>query len=168
MLTSDVKRSCTFARCTSPAVPHSPAVPRLLLYLARCTSPAVRHPPHCTLQAIAQSLSQSLDIRFEHRVSSIDWGSGGVSVTCTNGAEFEADAVIVTTSIGVLQVRRCSDPGHEEHYARGRHCSCHHLFANQHRNIPWLARKPMLLPGGTALCPSRSCLYVSRQASTPV
>lgn len=93
MLTPDVKHSCTFARCTSPAV---------------------RPPPAAPLQAIAQSLSQSLDIRFEHRVSSIDWGSGGVSVTCTNGAEFEADAVIVTTSIGVLQVRMCSEPGHAE------------------------------------------------------
>ncbi|KAG1657727.1 hypothetical protein FOA52_011989 [Chlamydomonas sp. UWO 241] len=55
------------------------------------------------LQSIAQSLSTPLEIRFEHRVSSIEWGSGGVCITCGNGVVLEADAVLVTTSIGVLQ-----------------------------------------------------------------
>ena len=56
-------------------------------------------------QAIAESLSASLDIRFGHLVTSIEWGSGGVSISCSNGVELEADAVLVTTSVGVLQVR---------------------------------------------------------------
>lgn len=54
-------------------------------------------------QAIAQSLASTLDVRFEHRVTSIEWGTGGVSITCSNGFELEADAVLVTVSIGVLQ-----------------------------------------------------------------
>ena len=65
------------------------------------------HPPALnpfTLQALVELLSDGLDIRFEHRVTSIEYGSGGVQVTCTNGATFDCDAVIVTVSAGILQV----------------------------------------------------------------
>ncbi len=60
---------------------------------------------HLSLQAIAQSLASPVDVRFGHRVTAIEWGSGGVSISCSNGLELEADAVLVTTSVGVLQVR---------------------------------------------------------------
>ena len=60
---------------------------------------------HLPLQAIAQSLASPVDVRFGHRVTAIEWGSGGVSISCSNGLELEADAVLVTTSVGVLQVR---------------------------------------------------------------
>ncbi|GAX80542.1 hypothetical protein CEUSTIGMA_g7980.t1 [Chlamydomonas eustigma] len=57
------------------------------------------------LQGIARSLAAPLDVRFGHQVTAIEWGSGGVSISCSNSSEFEADAVLVTTSIGVLQAK---------------------------------------------------------------
>jgi hypothetical protein len=56
-------------------------------------------------QAIAVSLSKPLDIRFGHKVTGVEWGDGGVCVSCSNGVELEADAVLMTVSSGVLQVR---------------------------------------------------------------
>lgn len=49
-------------------------------------------------------MTAGLDIRFGHCVNSIAWGESGVHVSCTNGASFQADAVIVTVSLGVLKV----------------------------------------------------------------
>jgi hypothetical protein len=63
-------------------------------------------------QPLAALLAEGLDIRYGHRVSAVQWSVGdgegegaGARVTCANGAVLDADAVLVTTSIGVLQVR---------------------------------------------------------------
>lgn len=56
-------------------------------------------------QAVAEHMARGLDIRFQHLVKSIQWGSAGVTAGCENGASFAADAAIVTVSLGVLKVR---------------------------------------------------------------
>ncbi|KAK9810120.1 hypothetical protein WJX72_005080 [[Myrmecia] bisecta] len=55
------------------------------------------------LQALAEVLAEGLDIRLGHAVQRISWGAEGVTVTCANGVVLEADAVIVTVSLGVLK-----------------------------------------------------------------
>jgi hypothetical protein len=52
-------------------------------------------------------------VRLGHLVTRIEYGPSGASVTCANGAVFEADCVIVTTSLGVLQVRHACAPEFE-------------------------------------------------------
>lgn len=54
-------------------------------------------------QHLADILSQGLDVRCDHRVSKIEYGPHGARVTCANGIVMEADAVLVTVSVGVLQ-----------------------------------------------------------------
>ncbi len=54
-------------------------------------------------QALAEILGQGVDIRYNHTVTAINYGPHGVSVHCSNGSVFDANCVIVTTSLGVLQ-----------------------------------------------------------------
>jgi Flavin containing amine oxidoreductase/Cyclic nucleotide-binding domain len=54
---------------------------------------------------LAWALANTLDIRLEHVVRSVDASSpdGGARVTTTTGEQFDADAVIVTLPLGVLK-----------------------------------------------------------------
>jgi hypothetical protein len=56
-------------------------------------------------QALAEILGQGVDVRYNHTVTAINYGPQGVSVECSNGSVFEANCVIVTTSLGVLQAQ---------------------------------------------------------------
>ena len=38
-------------------------------------------------------------------MTEISWASDGVTVACANGQSFQADAVVMTVSLGVLKVR---------------------------------------------------------------
>ncbi len=60
------------------------------------------------LQAIAEMLASTVDIRFDHFVTNIEWNPDGVCISCANGVDFQADAVMMTTSIGVLQAQHQS------------------------------------------------------------
>ena len=81
------------------------------------------------LQTVADRLAEQLhDLRFQHAVQHITWGSGslaaggddsstssgcgGVSIACANGATLEADVALVTLPLGVLktQHRRLFSP----------------------------------------------------------
>ena len=57
-----------------------------------------------SLQAVAEALADGLDIRYQHVVDKITWSHQKVQVSCANGVSLEADAVIVTVSLGVLKV----------------------------------------------------------------
>ncbi|KAL6760582.1 hypothetical protein V8C86DRAFT_1075050 [Haematococcus lacustris] len=59
-------------------------------------------------QALAQLLAQGMDVRTGHCVSSIQYGAWGALVSCSNGAMFEAEVVLVTTSVGVLQAQHAT------------------------------------------------------------
>ncbi len=52
--------------------------------------------------ALATGLARGLDVRLEHTVSRVEWGTEGVVVTTDRGA-FAADTAVVTVSVGVLQ-----------------------------------------------------------------
>ena len=52
---------------------------------------------------IIDALSNGLDISLNTPVKSINYQGDSVIVTATNGEEFEADKVIVTVPLGVLQ-----------------------------------------------------------------
>jgi len=56
-------------------------------------------------QTLLERLAQGLDVRCNHAVTRISYGPGGACVTCANGAVIEADAVLVTLSLGVLQAQ---------------------------------------------------------------
>jgi hypothetical protein len=56
------------------------------------------------MQKVAEILAEGLDIRFGHVVDRVDWGQHGVHIKCEGGAVFQADAVIITVSLGVLKV----------------------------------------------------------------
>ena len=58
------------------------------------------------VQRLAERLAHGLNIRYEHTVQKIEYGSKGVKCTCSNGETFEAGSVIVSVSLGVLKVRR--------------------------------------------------------------
>lgn len=48
-------------------------------------------------------------MRLGSAVTRIEWGAEGAQVHCANGSCWEADAVIVTVSLGVLKVSQaCS------------------------------------------------------------
>jgi monoamine oxidase len=51
---------------------------------------------------LPEQLAAGLDIRLEHVVSHVGWGDGGVCVTA-GGEVLEADSVVVTVPVGVLQ-----------------------------------------------------------------
>ena len=80
---------------------------RFYLHTSPCPHPAVAQYAECLClcnQRLAQRLAEGLDIRFNHVVDKIKYGSNGVTCTCSNGATFRADAVIVSVSVGVLKV----------------------------------------------------------------
>jgi glycine/D-amino acid oxidase-like deaminating enzyme len=55
-------------------------------------------------QGVAEAMAEGLEVRFGHEVDRIEWGRGGVIVSCSGGQVIEADAAIVTVSLGVLKV----------------------------------------------------------------
>ncbi|XP_042375561.1 polyamine oxidase 3-like isoform X1 [Zingiber officinale] len=54
---------------------------------------------------IINTLSKGLDIRLNHRVTKITWGTKGVEVKVNNGKSFSVDAAIVTVPLGVLKAK---------------------------------------------------------------
>lgn len=56
------------------------------------------------LQTLAEKLAEGLPIRPGVVVDQIQWGGDGVTVHCQGGEQIQADAVIVTVSLGVLKV----------------------------------------------------------------
>lgn len=57
------------------------------------------------MQAVAERMSSELDdVRLGCIVERINWGAKGVEIACRNGQVFEAEAAIVTVSLGVLKV----------------------------------------------------------------
>lgn len=59
-------------------------------------------------QVLAEKLAEGLPIRHGMTVDGIQWNSRGVIVQCQGGQQIEADAVIVTVSLGVLKVHSSS------------------------------------------------------------
>jgi protoporphyrinogen oxidase len=55
-------------------------------------------------QVLAEKLAEGLPIRHGMTVDQIQWNASGVIVQCQGGQQIEADAVIVTVSLGVLKV----------------------------------------------------------------
>ena len=54
--------------------------------------------------SLAAAMADGLDVRFGQRVEHIDWGgSSGVRLRTASGDAWEAEAVVVTCSLGVLQ-----------------------------------------------------------------
>lgn len=53
--------------------------------------------------AVVAGLAQHLDVRLNAPVARIEHGSAGVDITLDDGERFEAEAVIVTLPVGVLQ-----------------------------------------------------------------
>ena len=52
---------------------------------------------------IVHTLLDGLDVRLEQSVAGVEYGDDGVTVTITDGQRVEADRVIVTVPLGVLQ-----------------------------------------------------------------
>ena len=66
------------------------------------------HNPHVNdLQVLAEKLAEGLPIKHGSVIERVDWGSEGVTVHCKGGEQCQADAVIVTVSLGVLKVQPC-------------------------------------------------------------
>ncbi len=59
-------------------------------------------------QVLAEKLAEGLPIRHGMTVDQIQWNTSGVIVQCQGGQQIEADAVIVTVSLGVLKVHSTS------------------------------------------------------------
>lgn len=55
-------------------------------------------------QVLAEKLAEGLPIEHGMTVGQIQWNTSGVIVQCQGGQQIEADAVIVTVSLGVLKV----------------------------------------------------------------
>lgn len=55
---------------------------------------------------IHEALAVGLDVRLNSHVESIQWGNSPVKVKLTDGTVYEADQVIVTLPLGVLQANR--------------------------------------------------------------
>lgn len=55
-------------------------------------------------QVLAEKLAEGLPIKHGMTVDQIQWNTSGVIVQCQGGQQVEADAVIVTVSLGVLKV----------------------------------------------------------------
>ena len=78
----------------------------MLLCVAGDPRPPTHARPSLRAQAVAESMAaQVADLRFRNLVERLEWGGGGVRVTCAGGATMRADAAIVTVSLGVLQAR---------------------------------------------------------------
>ena len=57
---------------------------------------------------LAERLAEGLSIKHGSVVERVDWGSEVVTIHCLGGQQLQADAVIVTVSLGVLKVQRDS------------------------------------------------------------
>lgn len=55
-------------------------------------------------QALAEHMAAGADIRYGAVVEKIQWGASGVELRCADGRSFQADAAVVTVSLGVLKV----------------------------------------------------------------
>ena len=64
------------------------------------------------MQALAEKLAEGLPIRHGAVVDQIHWGEAGVTLQCQGGEELQADAVIVTVSLGVLKVQPVFQAAH--------------------------------------------------------
>lgn len=53
---------------------------------------------------LAEKLAEGLPIQHETTISHIDWSGNGVKLQCSDGKVIQADAAIVTVSLGVLKV----------------------------------------------------------------
>lgn len=63
------------------------------------------------MQTVAERMAQDLeDVRYGCVVEGVDWSGPGVQVRYNNDQLVEADAVIMTVSLGVLKVRQISSP----------------------------------------------------------
>ncbi|KAL0055945.1 hypothetical protein WJX82_006032 [Trebouxia sp. C0006] len=56
-------------------------------------------------QVLAEKLAEGLPIEHGMTVGQIQWNTSGVIVQCQGGQQIEADAVIVTVSLGVLKAQ---------------------------------------------------------------
>jgi hypothetical protein len=65
-----------------------------------------------TMQVLAERLAEGLDVRLSHLVTCITWEDVGARVDCQGGQTFQADAVIVSVSAGVLKVMPVFTPVH--------------------------------------------------------
>ncbi|BDA43980.1 Peroxisomal N(1)-acetyl-spermine/spermidine oxidase [Coccomyxa sp. Obi] len=54
-------------------------------------------------QKLAEHMAVGLDVRYGAVVEKVQWGASGVTVTCADGRSFQADAAVVTVSLGVLK-----------------------------------------------------------------
>lgn len=61
------------------------------------------------IQVLAERLAEGLDVRLSHLATRITWGDDGAHVACQGGQIFQADAVIVSVSVGVLKVMPLTD-----------------------------------------------------------
>lgn len=58
------------------------------------------------MQHLAELLATGLDIRFDSPVVNIDWSNPScLTITLSNGQQLQADAVILTVSLGVLKAK---------------------------------------------------------------
>ena len=64
------------------------------------------HGELCCPQTLAERLAQGLDVRLGNTVTRVEWDAEGAQVHCANGSCWEADAVVMTVSLGVLKVRQ--------------------------------------------------------------
>lgn len=56
-------------------------------------------------QKLAEHMAVGLDVRYGAIVEKVQWGASGVTVICWDGRSFQADAAVVTVSLGVLKAR---------------------------------------------------------------
>ncbi len=60
----------------------------------------------------AEHLAKGLAVQYNEKVTRVEYGESGVTVSTDNGHVFRADAVIFTASLGVLKARTATErPG---------------------------------------------------------
>lgn len=74
--------------------------------------------PMWCLQVLAERLAEGLPIRHGVAVDCIEWSGEGVTLHCQGGEQVQADAVIVTVSLGVLKVKVLLPSAACMHYVR--------------------------------------------------
>ncbi|KAK9807907.1 hypothetical protein WJX73_000144 [Symbiochloris irregularis] len=70
--------------------------------------PGPNMPLPCGYSAVARAMAEGLDIRFGHCVTNIHWHQSGADVTCQDGTNMSADAIICTLPLGVLKAQHQS------------------------------------------------------------
>ena len=103
---------CTGNATRARALPYASALPlhAAAQALSHLPSPALTGRAVFCSQGVAEGLAARVhDLRYGHAVQCIRWGGAGhagpVSIACANGAAVEADAVVVTVSLGVLKAQ---------------------------------------------------------------